>query len=174
MFFQVVTDIQTEVESSGFFKIVDLGQIGTNGLRAAIVIGGALALAYMVWGAIDWISSEGDKQKLDGAKNKITHALIGLAIVASVWAIWSLAQYFLFGRGGSAGGSSGSGSNNAEVCTSENIQACKSACGSSKNCHGANCRPSKNEFDIPGCECAPGAGQHWVQVNNDPWGRCEP
>jgi hypothetical protein len=48
MFFQLTTDIQTEVETSGFFKILNLGQLGTNGLRAAIVIGAAVALAYMV------------------------------------------------------------------------------------------------------------------------------
>jgi len=174
MFFQLTSDVQTEVESSGIFQIFDLGQIGTKGLRAGIVIGGALALAYMVWGAIDWISSEGDKQKLENAKNKITQALIGLALIASVWAIWSLAQHFLFGRGSSGGGSNGN-----VVCSSEqqanfDRNACISKCLANKNCTGAHCRSSKSEYGIQHCECAPGPGQHWVQIDKNPWGRCEP
>jgi len=166
MFFQLTTDIQTEVETSGFFKILNLGQLGTNGLRAAIVIGAAVALAYMVWGALDWIMSEGDKQKLENAKNKITHALIGLAIAASVWAIWSLVQYFLFGRGNAVGGGG-----NQPNASSETV--CQTKCAI-KNCSYHMTNFEKNEFGQPGCECIPGPGQHWVQVGNNPYGQCEP
>ena len=43
----LTSDIQTNAAT--FFKIVDLGQLGTKGLQAGIAVGGALALAYAVW-----------------------------------------------------------------------------------------------------------------------------
>ena len=50
---------------------------------------------YLIWGAIDWITSGGDKAKYESARNKITYALIGLAIMAFVWLIWRMVIYFL-------------------------------------------------------------------------------
>ena len=35
----------------------------------------------MIWGGIDWITSEGDKKKLDSARGKITLAILGLIVV---------------------------------------------------------------------------------------------
>ncbi|OGH05131.1 MAG: hypothetical protein A2W22_05640 [Candidatus Levybacteria bacterium RBG_16_35_11] len=40
-----------------------------------------LTLGYLIWGAIDFITSEGDKEKKKNAKNKIIYAIIGLTIV---------------------------------------------------------------------------------------------
>lgn len=44
---------------------------------AAIII----ALFYLIWGGIDWITSEGNKQKVETARTKIFMSLIGLIIV---------------------------------------------------------------------------------------------
>ena len=40
-----------------------------------------LSLSYLIWGAIDFITSEGDKEKKKNAKNKIIYAIVGLTIV---------------------------------------------------------------------------------------------
>ena len=48
----------------------------------------------LVWGGIQWIMSGGDKAKTEEARNRITAALVGLAIVASAWAIMKLVEYF--------------------------------------------------------------------------------
>ncbi len=48
---------------------------------------GVLAFLYLLWGGIQWITAGGDKDALDKARKRITQALIGLAIVFSVYAL---------------------------------------------------------------------------------------
>jgi len=55
--------------------------------KAVVILGGLALLLYLIWGAIDWMMSEGDQQKLTNARNKITHAVIGMAILAASYAI---------------------------------------------------------------------------------------
>lgn len=50
----------------------------------------------LVLGGFKWITSSGDDKKLTTAKAQITHALTGLFIVLSVWALLNLIQT-LFG-----------------------------------------------------------------------------
>ncbi len=59
------------------------------------VAGIILFFFVMVLGAIQWITSGGDKQALDGAKGKITNAIIGLIILFSLIAIIKLIEAFL-------------------------------------------------------------------------------
>lgn len=87
------TNIGAEAEK--VFEIKDIGVFLKNVLNVAVVAGALIALAILVWGALDWLMSEGDQDKLKNAKNKITHALIGLAVMALVWLVWNLALYFL-------------------------------------------------------------------------------
>jgi len=58
-------------------------------------IAALLVLAYLIWGAVEWITSEGDPGKLQKARNKMMHAVIGLIILASVTAIFAALQQFL-------------------------------------------------------------------------------
>ncbi len=90
---EIITDIRTGAEEN--FPIIDFGKFLKNLLGMAVVAGAILSFAYLIWGALDWIMSEGDTEKLKNAKNKITHALVGLALLATVWVIWRLALYFL-------------------------------------------------------------------------------
>lgn len=48
---------------------------------------GVLAFLYLLWGGVQWITAGGDKDALDKARKRITQALIGLAIVFSVYAL---------------------------------------------------------------------------------------
>lgn len=61
----------------------------------ALLIGGVLAaFAYLVLGAIKWITSGGDKNQLAAAKEQIIQAIIGLFILLSVFVIMNLIGYF--------------------------------------------------------------------------------
>ncbi|EKD80270.1 MAG: hypothetical protein ACD_40C00156G0004 [uncultured bacterium] len=75
-----------------------LGVFVQKSFSAVILIAGLLTFAYMVYGGVTWISAGGDKTKLEEARSKITNGIIGLAIVASAWAIYKLVDYF-FGIG---------------------------------------------------------------------------
>ena len=46
-----------------------------------------LAIIYLLWGGISWISSGGNKESLAAAKKKITYALLGLVLVLLSFAI---------------------------------------------------------------------------------------
>ena len=63
-----------------------------------LVIGVIVFIFYFLTGAISWISSGGDKMKIEQAKSKLTTALIGLIILLSFIAIISLLEAF-FGIG---------------------------------------------------------------------------
>lgn len=55
--------------------------------QTTIIVGGMALLVFLIWGAIDWLMSEGNQEKLTAAKNKIFHALMGLGILAASFAI---------------------------------------------------------------------------------------
>ncbi|OGL52311.1 hypothetical protein A3K55_01545 [Candidatus Shapirobacteria bacterium RBG_13_44_7] len=51
----------------------------------------ALVFFFMlVWGGLKWVMSQGDQKNVEAARNQITNALIGLAIVFAAWAIMQL------------------------------------------------------------------------------------
>lgn len=61
------------------------GLIGTlvkNVISLFFVFGGIATLLYFVWGAFDWITSGGDKEKVAGARKKMTNAIIGLVLLS--------------------------------------------------------------------------------------------
>jgi hypothetical protein len=72
-----------------------LGKLIGNVAGGILVIGFLLAFFYLLTGAMSWITASGDKNQLEAARNKITHAIIGLIILASVWAIMTLVSAFL-------------------------------------------------------------------------------
>ncbi|MCC6711005.1 MAG: hypothetical protein IT416_01495 [Candidatus Pacebacteria bacterium] len=67
-----------------------------GGLMGGImVIAAVMVLIFLLWGAIEWITSGGDKGKTEAARNKITQAIIGLIVLAATTAIFMLLQNFL-------------------------------------------------------------------------------
>lgn len=47
-----------------------------------------IVLIFMIlWGAFEWITSEGEKEKIEAARNKIIHAIIGIVLFAVAFAI---------------------------------------------------------------------------------------
>jgi len=66
------------------------------GIRLFFVAGAIVFFFMLLIGGIKWISAGGDKARLEGAQKQITHALVGLAILLSTFAIIGLIGY-LFG-----------------------------------------------------------------------------
>lgn len=87
------TDLKTALKNLNFFQ-VDIGVFLSKAVDAAIILAALLCLGYLLWGGIDWLLSEGDKQKYESARNKILHAVMGLAVVVTVWAGWKLILHF--------------------------------------------------------------------------------
>jgi len=89
-----LTNIERQINRSDFFKFTSLGQFVYNLIRITIGLGAILSFAWLIWGGIEYIVSGGNQEQLKSAKDKISSALIGLAILASVWTLWRLVIYF--------------------------------------------------------------------------------
>jgi hypothetical protein len=58
-----------------------------NILKAAFLLGAITFVLYFAWGALRWMTAEGDKSKFEEGRNKIANATIGLVLLASSYAI---------------------------------------------------------------------------------------
>jgi hypothetical protein len=63
-------------------------------ITLGFIIGVIVFFFVLIIGAIQWISSGGDKQALEGARGKISNALIGLVILFATFAIIKLIETF--------------------------------------------------------------------------------
>ena len=64
-------------------------------ITLAFIIAVIAVLIMLVWGAIQWIFSGGEKEAVAAARGRIINALIGLAILAVAFAIAGVAGQFL-------------------------------------------------------------------------------
>ena len=85
-------DIGTKVGS--FFGFKCITELVFRMVDAAIIGAGILLLVYLVYGGVEWLTSGGDKAKIESARAKITNALIGVAIIAAAYAVWIIVLTF--------------------------------------------------------------------------------
>ncbi len=69
-----------------------------------VLAGIIIALFFLVWGGISWITSGGDKQKINQARDKIFYAIIGLTIIFLSFFVINSIYYFFKLRTTSGGG----------------------------------------------------------------------
>lgn len=72
-----------------------LGNFLSFALSLAMAVGALLVFAFLIMGAFEWITSGGDKGKLDAARNRIVNAVIGLLILSASVALFTLLQKIL-------------------------------------------------------------------------------
>lgn len=82
------------VEKPGNVQITNIGTLITGAVQGALLVAALLVFMYLIWGGIQWITSGGDKGKTQEARDRITAALVGLAVVAAAWAVMLIIQYF--------------------------------------------------------------------------------
>lgn len=71
-------------------NVSNLGAVIGFVITIAFVIAILIALGFLVWGGIKWITSGGDKTAVEGARNHIIAAIIGLIIVFLAFFILNL------------------------------------------------------------------------------------
>ncbi|MBQ6154840.1 hypothetical protein IJJ27_03920 [bacterium] len=94
---QAITISTADVGTSTYIGNGDYRSMIKSIVNIVIVVAALLTFFYLVWGAINWITSGGDKGKVEEARNKITAAVIGLLILAATWAIFQLIMTIAFG-----------------------------------------------------------------------------
>jgi uncharacterized membrane protein len=65
-----------------------------NLVGLAFVVGAIIFFFIMIIGAIQWISSGGDKTAIEGARGKIANALVGFVILLSLFALLKVIESF--------------------------------------------------------------------------------
>lgn len=90
--FSQVTGEEIE-QPQGFAN--NLGSYLNFVLGFVIVVSLLLAFLNFIQAGIQWITSGGDKGKTEEARNKIVHAVIGILIVSSSFAVASFVAYIL-------------------------------------------------------------------------------
>jgi hypothetical protein len=88
-------DPQITIGQPSNIRISDLGQLISALVGVLLIVSALLAFFFLILGGISWITSGGDKAKMEEARNKITHAIVGLIIVGAAWAVMTLVQNFL-------------------------------------------------------------------------------
>lgn len=72
-------------------------------INTVLFVAFVAALIFLIYGGIKWIMSGGDKDGATKAKETVTSALIGLAIVLGAWVLINIILQF-FGVGGGLSG----------------------------------------------------------------------
>jgi hypothetical protein len=74
-----------------------LSSIIAAGLDLAVVTAIIICLFVLILGGFNWITSEGDKQKVASARQRLAFAVIGLIIVFTSFLIINVIYTFFFG-----------------------------------------------------------------------------
>lgn len=72
-----------------------IGQVVSVLIAFLVVVAVLAALLYIVLGAIQWITSGGDKTKVEAARNHIIAAIVGLVIIALSFVILNIVTNLL-------------------------------------------------------------------------------
>lgn len=75
-----------------------LGPLISQLITFAFVIAIVIALAFLIWGGIKWITSGGDKTGVEEARNHVIAAVVGLIIVFLSYFILNLVVFFFTGN----------------------------------------------------------------------------
>ncbi len=72
------------------WNIPTFGELLTFLIRFFFVIGGLVALFYLLTGALSWITSGGNKENVEKARDRIQNAIIGIILIVVVLSvIWT-------------------------------------------------------------------------------------
>lgn len=90
-----MAEVNIEPIDTGKGYATNFGTMFSAILNVVMLVAALLVFAYMIWGGVEWITSGGDKSKAEGARNKLTAAIIGLVIIAASYAVVTLVVQFL-------------------------------------------------------------------------------
>jgi len=95
--------LQLDLKGQAVNQNVPYVQAGTGGfgvflsniLTAVMAVAALSVFLYLLWGAFDYINSDGEKGKIETARKKMSGAVMGLVILATVVVIFSLIQQMI-------------------------------------------------------------------------------
>lgn len=80
------------------FRIPTFGELLTFLIRFFFAIAGLVALYYLLSGALNWITSGGNKENVEKARERIQNAVIGIILIVVVLSIMWTFENVIFQR----------------------------------------------------------------------------
>lgn len=77
------------------FRIPGFDEVLTFIIRGFFIVAGLVALLFLLLGALSWITSGGNKENVEKAREKIQAALIGVILIFAVLAIVGVIENIL-------------------------------------------------------------------------------
>lgn len=74
----------------GNLKASDFGKLIGQFVTILLIIAAIISLFFLIWGGIRWVTSSGDKTKVESARSTIISALVGLVIAFLAYFIFSV------------------------------------------------------------------------------------
>jgi hypothetical protein len=68
---------------------VNLSDLVSNIINVILIIAGVLAVIYLIWGGITYVTAGGDAEKAGKGRTAITNAIIGVVIIVTALAIYN-------------------------------------------------------------------------------------
>lgn len=80
------------------FTLPDLPYVIGFIIRLFFIIAGVIALLYLLLGAFAWVTSGGNKENVEKAREKIQAAIIGLILIVIVIVVLAAVERFVFNQ----------------------------------------------------------------------------
>lgn len=107
---QGTTVVDIQAQATSISPVQTIGKLVEIGAGAVLAVAGLAVLMYLLLGGFSWLTAGGDKSKVEHAREMITQAIIGIAILASVFAVYTLILKMFGINSISVSGSGGGGS----------------------------------------------------------------
>lgn len=79
------------------FGAGSIGLVVGRAINFIFIVAVLIALGYLIYGAIKWIVSEGDKTNIESARSQIIAAIVGVVIIALSYLIINVLLNFFLG-----------------------------------------------------------------------------
>jgi magnesium-transporting ATPase (P-type) len=67
------------------------------GIQALLLVAGISLLIYLLWGAFDWVNSNGEPDNIAAARSKMTNAVLGMLLIIAALAIFVVVSQDVLG-----------------------------------------------------------------------------
>jgi len=70
--------------------VAGLGKLVVTTVSTFVLFALLAGLVYLLWGAVQWVTSAGEQEKLEKARLQMTHAVLGIILVVAVIGIFTV------------------------------------------------------------------------------------
>lgn len=86
----VVPNLSPKEGNTGENAVTMFGNVVESVISVLLILGIVFFIFNFILGAIAWISSGGDKAKVEGSRQKVTQSIVGLLVMFSIFAVLKL------------------------------------------------------------------------------------